>query len=81
MSKEVKNPRGFNSRSIQELETLPDSALIVESETELLMQISPTTRWRLIKKEILPKPIAFGPRVKRRPIGQVRALMRGEPAA
>jgi predicted DNA-binding transcriptional regulator AlpA len=81
MTKEVKNMRGSNNRTLQELETLPDSALIVEPETENLLQVSSTTRWRLIKKGILPEPISLGPRVLRRPIGQVRALMRGEAAA
>ena len=81
MTKEVKNSRGSNNRTLQKLETLPGSALIVEPETETLLQISSTTRWRLIKKEIFAAPIEFGPRVKRRPIGQVRALMRGEVAA
>lgn len=81
MTKEVKNSRGSNNRTLQKLETLPGSALIVEPETETLLQISSTTRWRLIKKEIFAAPIEFRLRVKRRPIGQVRALMRGEVAA
>jgi prophage regulatory protein len=59
----------------ENLDKLPDSAMVSDTELSGLLGVSKNTAWRWSKAGRLPSPVKIGPNTTRWNLGEVRAAL------
>lgn len=62
--------------TVIEFDKLPDSAFVSTPVVQVLLNCSPATIWRKIKKRVLPKPRHIGSRAVALNVGELRQALR-----
>ncbi len=62
--------------TVMEFDKLPDSAFVSTPVVQVLLNCSPATVWRKIKKRVLPEPRHIGSRAVALNVGELRQALR-----